>query len=130
VVAITNGLSADSLRRMTVKRLLSIATVCAAAATTPGQAFAEVKDKPVENVQVSAVMCSESKACTAYLTGQVGNGKVCESTNAVRWDASSPAGGNMLSLVLAAHLSGKSITAWYHDRCNSKYHELAYMKVQ
>ncbi len=82
-------------------------------------------------VRIQSVMCSQSNACTAYfVAGQVAAGTACsrQTGDAVRWDASTPAGAHMLSLVLAAHVAKKDVKIW-DEGCFDVYPKLAYLQV-
>lgn len=82
-------------------------------------------------VSVNSLMCSSSGACTAYFDeGSVAAGTQCErkSGNAVRWDGRTEEGRNMLSLMTAAHLSGKKVKVW-DSGCYDSYPKLGFMQV-
>lgn len=90
-----------------MKKLLTLATAIAAMSSVP--AYAATTSAPVS---VRSVLCSASNTCTAYFAAsQVADGTSCsrKSGDAVRWDASTQVGANLLSVLLAAQLSNRKV---------------------
>jgi hypothetical protein len=112
-------------RRLTMRKTLAVASILAAASLA-GTAHATPTNS--KEVQVQAVMCAASKLCTAYVVGVVANTTGCSRYDAVKWDASTPQGQNMLSLFQAAHLSGRKVVIW-DEGCTQEWPTLQYVKV-
>jgi hypothetical protein len=87
------------------------------------------------NVSITSVTCSASNQCVAYFaSGSVAANTTCDrkTGDALRWDASTQAGANMLSVVLAAHLSGRSVIVADKDcigQSGSTYPQLAWVQM-
>jgi hypothetical protein len=91
-----------------MKRLLTIVALGVTAATAIAQASEETGPDPVT---VTYLLCAASGYCNAYFIKGTIPKHTCtrETGDAVRWDATTPAGAHMLMLLQAAHLSGKKV---------------------
>ena len=99
-----------------MKKTLTMAMLFVAALTSSAAA-AEDPPPQLPHLTVKQVMCSlPSKQCTAFFDVNIDKNVSCVNKSRVRWDASTPAGQNMLSLFQAAHLSGKQVIVTY-DGC-------------
>ncbi len=109
----------SSARLVTVSSLLFSFLTSRADASESGKA------------QIRSLICSQSNTCTAYFGAhEVAAGSTCvvQTGGAVRWDASTPAGANMLAVITAAHLANYPVKVW-DDGCLGNYPKLTDVEV-
>lgn len=111
-----------------MKKTFALAALCAVTLASASTALAQPV-RSATQLNVNYVMCSlHSGQCTAHFSGNVANEGGCTSSTSARWDARTVEGQNMLSLVQAAHLSGKKVYVWDED-CIGGDPKLAWFQV-
>jgi hypothetical protein len=121
------GVTRPRSTSQTVRNLL----VCAALLFVSISSDARASEESRADLAIKSVMCAASGYCNAYFQRDAIPMHTCtrDTRDAVRWDATTPAGAHMLSVLQSAQLSGKLVLVSV-DGCLLEYPKLNYVQIQ